>query len=87
MEFCENGSLQAMNKKFGRFPEALVAQYVYQILEGLNYLHQQGIIHRDIKGSNILSTKEGCIKRKINFFSWCSHLVFDYRWIEVLIMI
>jgi serine/threonine protein kinase len=31
-------------------------------LKGLQYLHLQGVIHRDIKGANILSTKEGLIK-------------------------
>lgn len=33
-----------------------------QVLQGLLYLHDQGVIHRDIKGANILTTKEGLIK-------------------------
>ena len=60
--FCENGSLHNICKRFGKFPEALVAVYVCQILEGLAYLHDQGVIHRDIKGANILTNKDGCVK-------------------------
>lgn len=33
-----------------------------QVLHGLHYLHEQGVIHRDIKGANILTTKEGVVK-------------------------
>jgi len=62
LEYCENGSLQSICKKFGKFPEQLMAVYTTQVLEGLVYLHQEGVIHRDIKGANILTTKEGHVK-------------------------
>ncbi|KAH0904725.1 hypothetical protein HID58_044228 [Brassica napus] len=62
LEYVENGSLANNVKpnKFGPFPESLVAVYIAQVLEGLVYLHEQGVIHRDIKGANILTTKEAC---------------------------
>jgi len=44
------------------FPEPLVAIYTQQTLKGLQYLHDKGVIHRDIKGDNILITKEGKVK-------------------------
>ncbi|KAF9432106.1 hypothetical protein BGZ76_011255, partial [Entomortierella beljakovae] len=60
--FCENGSLRSLCKNFGKLPEHLGAMYITQVLEGLIYLHDQGVIHRDIKGANILATKDGLIK-------------------------
>ncbi|KAJ7766474.1 hypothetical protein DFH07DRAFT_1058607 [Mycena maculata] len=62
LEFCENGSLHNISKRFGKFPESLVAVYISQVLEGLMYLHDQGVIHRDIKGANILTNKDGTVK-------------------------
>ncbi|MCO5580001.1 hypothetical protein L7F22_033867 [Adiantum nelumboides] len=64
LEYVENGSLASIIKpnKFGAFPESLVAVFISQVLEGLVYLHEQGVIHRDIKGANILTTKEGLVK-------------------------
>ena len=60
--YCENGSLHSICKNFGKFPENLVALYINQVLQGLVYLHEQGVIHRDIKGANILTTKDGLVK-------------------------
>ncbi|GAA5953374.1 hypothetical protein JCM8115_000508 [Rhodotorula mucilaginosa] len=62
LEFVENGSLQQTLKQFGQLPEGLVAGYVAKILEGLAYLHAQGVVHCDLKAANVLSTKNGNIK-------------------------
>jgi serine/threonine protein kinase len=60
--YMENGSLANVIKKFGSFSESLTAIYITQVLRGLKYLHDQGVLHRDIKGANILTTKEGLVK-------------------------
>ena len=42
--------------------ESVVKIYIKQILHGLAFLHKSGVIHRDIKGANILITKHGKVK-------------------------
>ena len=62
LEYVENGSLATLIKNFGSFPEHLVCVYVRQVLRGLEWLHEQGVCHRDIKGANLLITKDGQVK-------------------------
>lgn len=49
-------------KAFGKLNERLVAGYVCKILEGLDYLHQNNVVHCDLKAANILTTKTGNVK-------------------------
>ncbi|KAG6494302.1 hypothetical protein ZIOFF_049326 [Zingiber officinale] len=62
LEFVPGGSISSLLGKFGSFPEAVIRMYTKQLLQGLEYLHRNGIMHRDIKGANILVDNKGCIK-------------------------
>jgi hypothetical protein len=61
LEFMPGGCIAKMLKRFGPFPEENVKNYLRQILNGLAYLHNNKIIHRDIKGGNIL-VKDAVVK-------------------------
>jgi serine/threonine-protein kinase len=45
-----------------RFSEEVAAKYIDQILTGLGHAHAQGVVHRDMKPSNILIAAEGRLK-------------------------
>ncbi|KLU83544.1 STE/STE11 protein kinase [Magnaporthiopsis poae ATCC 64411] len=62
LEYVPGGSVQTMLNSYGALPEPLVRSFVRQILHGLSYLHNRDIIHRDIKGANILVDNKGTIK-------------------------
>ena len=62
LEYVPGGSVAALLRNYGAFEEPLVRNFVRQILEGLNYVHERGIVHRDIKGANVLVDNKGGIK-------------------------
>ena len=66
MEYADGGDLSTkikeVRKKYTYFEEEKIWSTLIQILEGLKYLHQSCIIHRDLKSANIFLTKDGCVK-------------------------
>ncbi|CAO1630364.1 unnamed protein product [Parajaminaea phylloscopi] len=62
LEYVPGGSVVALLRNYGAFEEPLVRNFVRQILNGLSFLHNKDIIHRDIKGANILVDNKSCIK-------------------------
>lgn len=62
LEYVAGGSVATMLVNYGPLGESLIQNFVRQILEGLSYLHSRDIIHRDIKGANILVDNKGSVK-------------------------
>lgn len=54
MEYLENGTMRTRHPKDSRVPIETVVSYVKQIANALQYLHEQNLIHRDVKPENIL---------------------------------
>lgn len=62
LEYCANGSLSGLCRSEGPLGEEKTIGFVKDILSGLEYLHANKIIHRDIKGANLLIATDGTIK-------------------------
>ncbi|KZV94308.1 Pkinase-domain-containing protein [Exidia glandulosa HHB12029] len=62
LAYVPGGSVATLLKNYGAFEEPLIHNFVRQVLQGLDYLHERGIIHRNIKGGNILVDNKGGIK-------------------------
>merc|ERR1719284_1663839 len=72
LEFLPSGSIKGVLSKFGPYGIGLVRKYTRQILEGLEFLHSAKIVHRDVKGANILIDTQG--DAKLADFGACKEL-------------
>ncbi|KAK2568256.1 Serine/threonine-protein kinase greatwall [Acropora cervicornis] len=62
MEYLIGGDCKSLLHNLGYFDEDMTRIYIAQVVLALEYLHNHGIIHRDIKPDNLLISDEGKIK-------------------------
>lgn len=67
MEYCDRGSvIDLIKKRGGKLEIKEATEIILQILDGLHYAHQKGLVHRDIKPANIfLTVNKGKIVAKL----------------------
>lgn len=61
-DYIPGWSLADHLSQISKFPEHMVACITLQIVAGLDYLHKNGVTHRDVKPANILVNPDGVIK-------------------------
>lgn len=62
LEYVGGGSIASCMKFYGKFEEPLIRFICRQVLVGLEYLHANGILHRDLKADNLLLEIDGTCK-------------------------
>ena len=62
MEYCEQDLASLVDNMKRPFNESQVKCIMLQLLQGLEYLHDRFIVHRDLKVANLLMTDKGCLK-------------------------
>ncbi|XP_017104959.2 serine/threonine-protein kinase greatwall isoform X2 [Drosophila bipectinata] len=62
MEYMVGGDLKSLLAMYGYFDEVTARFYVAEMVMALQYLHQHGIVHRDIKPDNMLLSATGHVK-------------------------
>jgi serine/threonine-protein kinase len=62
MEFCEGSTLADLLSKHGAFPEDQAKRVLGQLASALQFVHEHGVVHRDIKPGNMMLTPSGRVK-------------------------
>jgi polo-like kinase 1 len=75
LELCTNQSLNDLIKRRKRLHEIEVQCYIFQIVNSLKYLHQNRIIHRDLKLGNLFLSDK--MELKLGDFGLAAKLEFD----------
>ena len=66
-EFMELNLYELMKKRERHFPESKIRNVMYQIFQGLAFMHKHGFFHRDIKPENLLCDRDGSRLRLADF--------------------
>ncbi len=61
-EYVPGMDLRKLVRRDGPLEISTAASIIYQVAEGLDYLHNQGIVHRDVKPGNVLVSPNGAAK-------------------------
>jgi len=72
LEYVPGGSIGSCLRKYGKFARDIVKSFTSQVVEGLEYLHSRGILHRNLKADNVLLDTSGICKISDFGFSKCS---------------
>ena len=79
-EFVPGMDLRRLIKAKGPLPQEQAASIIMQAAYGLEYAHQQGMVHRDVKPGNILVTPDGMAKvSDVGLAAFTANLIDDPR--------
>ena len=62
MEYVDGRNLKAVTRERGPLPYAEAVDYILQGARGLAYAHERGVVHGDVKPSNLLLNHDGTVK-------------------------
>ncbi|HTU88668.1 MAG TPA: serine/threonine-protein kinase [Gemmataceae bacterium] len=72
MKLIDGVDLERLVKQRGPLPIAEACELVRQAALGLHYLHERGLVHRDVKPSNLMRTPDGTVKvLDLGLARWC----------------
>jgi serine/threonine-protein kinase len=62
MEYVHGQTLHALVRGFGRMDVQRAIPLFLQVLDGIQHAHEHGIVHRDLKASNVMLSQSGVVK-------------------------